>query len=296
MNRKTIHAVISKKMEDWIKTIEDESLRIAVRKDVIVTGGAIASMLLGERPKDFDVYFKAKDTTRRVAQYYVDTFNKAHGGPEDRFNAKVEEDNGRIRIMIKSAGVAAEDENTLENPFEDVYDVLENADNTPAETLDDKPKYRPVFLSSNAITLSDQVQIVVRFYGEPEEIHKNYDFVHCTNYWTFSGKTELKANAMEALLNKELIYQGSRYPLCSVIRTRKFIQRGFRINACQYLKMCLQISDLDLNNISVLEDQLIGVDSAYFNMLINSLKKKQEETPGFQYDQSYVASIIDRIF
>lgn len=294
MNRKTIHAVLSKKMEHWIKSIDDKELQKDVRRDVIVTGGAIASMLLQEHPKDYDVYFKTKATTKKVTEYYIKKFNEAkQGGPV----AKIEETEDRIKIMIRSAGVATEDSNEdlLNEPFEDAVEALEEADNISEESLEGDG-YRPIFLSSNAITLSNKVQLVIRFFGEPEDIHKNYDFVHCTNYWTFSGKVVLKPEAMEALLNKELVYQGSKYPLCSVIRTRKFIQRGFKINAGQYLKMMFQISELNLKDLQVLEDQLVGVDSAYFNMLINSLKKQVENKPDFDLSQDYVSSIIDRIF
>jgi hypothetical protein len=89
---------------------------------------------------------------------------------------------------------------------------------------------------------------------------------------------------------------GSKYPLCSIIRTRKFINRGWHINAGQYLKMCLQLNELDLNNIDVLEDQLIGVDSAYFMMLIDSIRNKQLTDDNFELNNSYIISIIDKIF
>ena len=48
------------------------------------------------------------------------------------------------------------------------------------------------------------------------------------------------------LLARQLVYQGSKYPICSMIRTRKFLQRGWHINAGQYLKMAFQVSELDL--------------------------------------------------
>ena len=35
-----------------------------------------------------------------------------------------------------------------------------------------------------------------------------------------------------------------------MIRTRKFLKRGWHINAGQYLKMCFQISELDLSDIT----------------------------------------------
>ena len=60
-------------------------------------------------------------------------------------------------------------------PEEEQQDFMESLG--ALESSDDKPKYRPVFLSQNAITLSDRMQIVIRFHGLPNQIHDNYDFV-----------------------------------------------------------------------------------------------------------------------
>jgi hypothetical protein len=148
-------------------------------------------------------------------------------------------------------------------------------------------------MSTNAITLSDKIQIVLRFYGEPDEIHKNYDFVHCTNYWSsWDHKLTLHPAALEALLSRELRYVGSKYPICSVFRLRKFIHRGWQINAGQILKMCLQISQLDLGDVRVLEDQLTGVDVAYFVELVEKLKEKDPE----KVNSAYLVEILDRMF
>src|ERR1019366_10379787 len=150
-------------------------------------------------------------------------------------------------------------------------------DGKPEVADDTKPKYRPIYISCNAITLSNKVQIVLRFYGDPDNIHQHYDYIHCTNYWLSKDrKLTLKQPALEALLSKELIYVGSKYPIASVIRTRKFMKRGWTINAGQYLKMAFQISELNLKDINVLEDQFTGVDVAYFAMLIDALQKHTE--------------------
>jgi hypothetical protein len=272
-------------------------------------------MLLGEDVNDYDVYFTNKETTKRVAEYYVEQFIK---NPPSTFKdnkdktipISVEEDeDGRIKIVVKSQGVASEDGTTEYQYFEgtDVGDpssdeFVEHVTsvlrfNKMQYVKENKKKYRPIFLSSNAITLSDDIQLIIRFYGSADEIHKNYDFVHCTNYW--ESKTDdltLRPEALEALLTKELIYIGSRYPIASVIRTRKFIKRGFSCNAGQYLKMCWQISELNLYDIKVLEDQLIGVDTAYFSILIQALKAFQRKDPRFEYNYSYIVELIDKIF
>ena len=52
MKAKTIKSIIHNKIEHWLESIEDVSLRNRVKDKVIVTGGAIASMLLGEEVND----------------------------------------------------------------------------------------------------------------------------------------------------------------------------------------------------------------------------------------------------
>lgn len=337
---KTIKAILTKKVNKWLETIEDEELRKQVRKNVIVTGGCIVSMLQGEQVNDFDVYFRDYDTTLKVAQYYVKKFTETNGkkdfnlfvDPDFKFGAsldlkaeKIALHDGnepattpgalkkRVKIIAKSAGVAGEQTETgeykyfesfpndqaadyiakvMDNP-EEIEDTFEDTKMEIAREPEEKGKFRPVFLSSNAITLSDKVQIVLRFYGEPDEIHENYDFVHCTSYWqSWDNKLVLRPEALESILSKELRYVGSKYPICSIVRLRKFISRGWRINAGQILKMCMQISQLDLTSIEVLEDQLTGVDTAYFVQLISNLKEKDPE----KVNSGYLIEIIDRMF
>lgn len=313
MKSKTINAVISKKMAEWFRSIEDAKVRELVEKNTIVTGGCIASMLLKETVNDFDVYFRDKKTCAAVAHYYANRFTmKRANGIECPVRVEVTED--RVKIVIQSAGIASENgtdkayEYFEGNPDEtaaagyvgevmqdpgDIQDAYEQTEKAAQETTDGEKKYRPVFMSTNAITLSDKVQIVLRFYGDPEEIHKNYDYVHCTNYWTsWEKKVVLHAAALESLLAKELRYVGSKYPICSVFRLRKFIARGWTINAGQMLKMCLQISELDLSNVKVLEDQLVGVDVAYFIQVIEAVKEKDPE----KVNAAYLVEILDRMF
>ena len=287
MKAKTIKAVIAKKMKQWWDSIEDESVRKLAEKNTIVTGGCIASMLLKEKVNDFDVYFRTKEATEAVAQYYVDKFCDEHDHP-----MKLEVTDERIRIVTERGhrGETAGDPTQVGlGEIEDTYDDA----NELAQEIEDN-SFRPVFMSTNAITLSNKVQIVIRFFGDPAEIHENYDFVHCTNHWTSwsGGELVLQPAALEALLARELRYVGSKYPLCSIMRIRKFIQRGWTINAGQILKACMQLNDLDLTDPKVLEDQLTGVDSAYFIDMINKLRENDPE----KINAAYLVELVDRIF
>ena len=106
----------------------------------------------------------------------------------------------------------------------------------------------------------------------------------------------MPTKALECIINKELYYIGSKYPLCSIIRTRKFIERGYHINAGQYVKMAFQLNELNLHNIEVLEEQLTGVDTGYFQMMIDALRKQQERTGENEVDNAYVIELINRMF
>ena len=286
MKAKTIKAVLAKKFNEFAESIDDEGVRQLVKRNTIITGGCIASMLLGEKVNDYDLYFTDKATCVAVGEYYIGKFTAKTGWP-----MKLDHEGERVRIVTASGhrGETAGDVATL-NDSGEIEDLNERAQNTES---DGPPTYRPVFMSTNAITLSDRIQIVLRFYGEADTIHENYDFAHCTNYWTSrDGSLSLRPHALEALLARELRYVGSKYPVCSVIRLRKFIRRGWVINAGQILKMMMQISELDLTNPLVLEDQLTGVDSAYFLDVMRQLRDKDPE----KVNAAYLVEIIDRMF
>jgi hypothetical protein len=361
MQEKTINSVLNKKFNDWLESITDASVKNLVRDNTIITGGAIVSLMNNEKPNDYDLYFRNKETALAVARYYVKMFNDKNEAiviPTGKHSTKAyvidgkdiitEPHNGvtitdqglievlgdshfvnggntdktysgmtrmicnmagqpdRIKIFVNSAGVV-KDENYYDDRDPDLKtasEIVEELDEVTSDNDngndDNKPKcekYRPLFITSNAISLSNKIQLVIRFYGEPDKIHETYDFLHCMGYWTsWDRRVVISKEVYEAVMNKVLVYKGSKYPICSMFRMRKFIKRGYNINAGQILKIAYQISELDLNNIDVLEDQLCGVDSLYFMDLIGQLRKQMENNSDWCYNQNYLISIIDKIF
>jgi hypothetical protein len=301
MKARTIKTVLRRKVHQWLESITNEVVRKAAAQNTIVTGGSIASMLLGEKVSDFDIYFRDLDTAKLVTRYYVEQFNTLNGTKwwVDESEA------GRVKIRIQSAGIDSEasrkapdyryfestdpESGQLDEYVDAIASVLEEGGE---EAPEDRPPYRPIFLSANAITLANKVQVVIRFQGTPEEIHENFDFVHCMNWWSsWDGRLELRADALEALLARELRFVGSRYPLCSIFRSRKFIHRGWSINAGQYLKMALLLNEMDLKDPETLEDQLTGVDVAYFTEILEKIKEDNKPI-----STSYLIAIIDKMF
>lgn len=296
--RKTIAKTIRAKIKSWVATIDDEAVKKAIQKDGIVTGGAIASMLLGKNPNDYDFYFRTKESAKLVAEYYL----KAYMGKETAKISKIKVDetfDGKgIAIYIKSAGVLGEDTNTEAYGY---FESLPHSEmvryfESETEPKKEEKKYRPLMISSNAITLLNDIQIILRFCGDPAAIHEFYDFVHCTNYFTEEEGVILNPLALEAILTRELRYVGSKFPLCSMFRLKKFIMRGWTVSAGDMLKIGWDINDLDLSQPEVLREQLIGMDAAYFHQVLVMLKEKGFGTANFELDRTYLFECINRVF
>jgi len=242
------------------------------------------------------------DVCKRVAKYYTQTFQDVviFDGREkrklvDKYNDEHDVDDGKLPIDSNNSFAIS-----LRNLKDDQIKLYFNGASGGMKVNDgveqDKLNYTPIYLSPNAISLSHDLQIVLRFWGTAEQIHKTFDFIHATNYFTFKEGLVRNLEAVESILTKQLKYQGSYYPVTSIIRAKKFIKRGFNINAGELLKIMFQISQLDLTNPDVLEEQLIGVDVAYFDLIITALRNKMDSDKDFKLSANYFNTLIDRVF
>ncbi len=318
--------VITRKMADWLESIEDVTLREQLRLNLIVAGGAIVSLLTGEKVNDFDVYIRDVDVAVAVADYYLAQAAKTPPGryvSRGLFAHAFVDPDGRARIKIGSSGIIGElpegvDAYQIGNPpgetrlgqaiesgltlreqaEQDDSDLGDVAEALAADTVSrnkDRRPYSVRFITENALTLSDGIQLCIRFSGEPEDVLQSFDFVHCTNYWTSdNGELVLSLAALKSLLSKRLVYVGSLYPICSLIRTRKFIQRGWKAPASVFVKAAAQISALDLTSPVVWREQLTGVDAAYFTQLLYLLDQAVQD--GAVLDSAYVVQLIDSLY
>lgn len=340
MKAREINKHLQNKMGDWLESLPDDLAR-RIKPDIIVTGGAIVSLLLKEKVNDYDVYFKHKSSLMAVIEHYgrelisegykvqaLVTLPKTFkvegyetdimGKFEDPFgegvqyvitfdskmwkglnvnNSHAHRSVSRVQTFIKSAGVAGSGETEDDEVSPEAFDHISIEQKEGAEA-EEKAKYRPTYMTANAVSLTHKVQLVFRFFGDPEEIHKNYDFVHATNYWTFNSGLVCNVKALEATLARELIYVGSRYPLASIFRTRKFIRRGWSIHIGNYVKMAMQLNEMDLKDINVLREQLTGVDALYLSSIIRALSPSSDgevSEAHTSYSVQTVCEICDRL-
>ncbi len=304
---KTIHATIKQKMDKWISTLPIE-LKTEVQKSIIVTGGCIPSMMLGEKVNDYDVYFNNLKTLEKITLYYIQQFTDLNSESVMMIHKKTSKED-RCTIIDTLYPESSEMSNMKsQDSFElDYNDITQTvgiyipSNGVAKETFsakDDKKsenekkrktKFRPVFLSENAITLSDNIQMVIRFWGEPQVIHKNYDFVHATNYWTYDEGVVMNLPAAEAIRLKQLKYIGSKYPLSSIIRMNKFQKRKWVVSTVETTKILFNLNDFDLYDKTTLKDQLTGVDLQYFEIFFKKISAGEDIT----YD--YLIKVMDEV-
>lgn len=314
MQTKTIRNNIEKKMLDWLSSISDEQLRKKIKSKLLVSGGSVTSLFLNEKVNDYDIYIQDRQVLIELVEYYTKPFadimimngEKRETYIEDELKRNpaakdIKEVNNQyavsvrnlkpnqVKLFFKDAGAGMrvnEDKQEVEITAENIQAGSVKLTTTPS-------KYFVKFFSPNAISLANNVQIVIRFHGNAEEIHKTFDFIHATNYFTFDEGLVTNKAALESILTKQLKYQGSLYPLTTIIRVRKFLKRGWNINAGELLKVMFQISELNLHDADILEEQLIGVDVAYFGTLINILRNVEDKT---KITSEYLNTIIERVF
>lgn len=304
MQIKTIEKTIKSKLNEWLATISDEKLRSSVKENLLVSGGSIASMLMNEQVNDYDIYLMDLDVCKSLAEYYIKGFKDKDIEIFDGRNKAVLVD----KLNLDYSRAAGDEEGiernnsraiSLRNLKDDqikLYFGGKSSVRVNEKVEKEKLNYVPVHFSPNAISLSNDIQIVLRFWGVPAKVHLTFDYVHATNYFTFKDGLVRNLAAMESIITKQLKYQGSHYPLTSIIRAKKFLKRGFNMGAGELLKIMFQIGGLNLEDPDVLEEQLIGVDVAYFDQIIKGLRNEYDKNPEFKIDSVWFNDLIDKIF
>lgn len=280
---KMIVSKIESKMNSWISTLP-LPLQLKVSNSYIVTGGAIASMLLDEEPKDYDVYFSDVQVCKELANHYVKQFqNKT--SKQTSVNIIGNSNSVKIEMMTGM-------EPGIRTPIS-MQPKFENFIGDPSDLKKNHPQnsYIPLLITANAITLSDDLQIITRFVGNAEFIHSNFDFLHAMNYFSQEAKLQLTNISLECIREKQLKYCNSQFPIAAIIRLKKFIKRGWNINAGEIFKICWDIAHLNLDDPETLKNQITGFYGREFISLLNEMDQLN-----YEMTREKLANIVSRLF
>jgi len=75
MNVRRVEEHLKKKCDDFLSSITNKKVRNKVKDKIIISGGAIVSLLDNQKPNDYDMYIADKESCIALAGYYVNRFN-----------------------------------------------------------------------------------------------------------------------------------------------------------------------------------------------------------------------------
>jgi len=153
-----------------------------------------------------------------------------------------------------------------------------------------------VCTTPNAVTFKTKnkctIQLISFSFGSPSGIFDKFDFTCCMGAFLFKeGRFFLHPEFLHHLSQRRLVYNTNNdYPLSSLFRVRKFIQkRGYIIDAVNLVKIALAIHKLDLSDVATLHRQLAGVSTSVLELFM----KKLERRPGQSYDFEEVVEWLE---
>lgn len=269
-----------KREENIIHNILDEffnnypkSLRNKIEGKFFIAGGAISSIISGEKVNDYDIYFTDVDALNSFILHVTKEHEHNEFGMVWRPN-KVYRDNNCPSGMVVITDMSGNPINIRNAEYFDKdYMSLQGLNSSTMGTA----RGDDYFLSENAISFSNGIQVIFRFVGEPEDVVlKNFDFAHCTGYMRHKcDKGLVLPNEMiRANVAKKLIVRGTKYPIDSLQRMKKYISRGYAMEVTELFKLVFAINDLNLRELSILRDQLIGIDASYLKEFIEVLDER----------------------
>lgn len=107
-------------------------------------------------------------------------------------------------------------------------------------------KFSVKLITENAINLSDKIQLVVKFTGTPEQVTSKFDWQHIKSYFYFDKLKGYQLvfvdDVYRLIVEKELIYTGSDYPLSSLLRLKKYLKKGWNVSNSTIVHIVLDVA------------------------------------------------------
>lgn len=131
------------------------------------------------------------------------------------------------------------------------------------------------------------VQLISRFYFEkPEDCIKSFDFSIVQGAYDFKNKKiVLGPYFISDNLKRVLRYTNtSKYPICALYRTKKYVARGYKLPGTTMVAIALAINALSIRSFADLKDQLMGIDTQAFTLILKDFEKNHSEELKFELD------------
>jgi hypothetical protein len=129
-----------------------------------------------------------------------------------------------------------------------------------------------------------------------KDIIDQFDYTICMGLFDFdTHEFLLNENFLEHVARRELYYNiYAKYPLASLFRMRKYIQKGYSISGSEIIKLGLSVNNLKMENYLDLKKQLQGIDTLFLKELTDTLLKPEYAEK--RYDFQVFINLLDEYF
>lgn len=125
--------------------------------------------------------------------------------------------------------------------YEGIADSLMTFDEDWVLNYQKENHFHLKLLTDNAINLNGKIQLITKWAGSHKDVVEQFDFEHLKGvYNILENKLYVPSGVYPLLLNKELVYTGSMFPVSSILRLRKFLKRGWTISTKDLIRMVLE--------------------------------------------------------
>lgn len=257
--------------ENYLNNLKKDNPELCseIKSKLFIAGGAITSLILGETPNDIDFYINNEDNKfdriEKLKQYYYDKYISK--------NLVEKNENSKAKLVS----------------LDDSYPPHFYKNLNPVNDFDLE------FWSPSAITLKNKYQIITRSCDNPSETIDSFDFSHCVGYYSFSDDVLFISNEMyKSISTKTLFYRTSLYPFSAILRMKKFLTRGWKINTGNILKIAIDLSKFnitDVNSMARISNQIYDArgDFDEFEELSKNISERE-------INEKDLFKLIDEIF
>lgn len=139
--------------------------------------------------------------------------------------------------------------------------------------------------------------ICYRFFDNPEELFKSYDFTINMGAYKFD-RNDFEFHPDFFLHNSQRYLHfnpGTDYPLVSAMRVQKYKERGYNISKAQMLKILMTISDLQISSWNDFKDHVGGMYGLSVDDVFDTTQPFSKFEAIFQLDNLVIPDKIQNI-
>jgi len=179
----------------------------------------------------------------------------------------------------------------------DIYFVKDFNDHKKFDLIEYKLEFETDFAKSYNVK-GHKVQFI-KITGTPEEVMSKFDYtISMGAYDPYNDKFILEENFLYNLAERRLVFNdNTEFPISSLWRMKKFLNRGYKIDAKSVITLALSIHKLKIDDYTDLKKQLDGIDTLLLKDITDKLiEDKKEAKYDFEEFIAYLEKAIDKIW